>query len=48
MAEVGTTLEASARVREADDPRDCLIARFGPDKPLTLDAGVTIAPFQIA
>jgi homoserine O-acetyltransferase len=35
-------------VREADNPRDSLIACFGPDKPLRLDAGVELAPFQIA
>ena len=34
--------------READDPRDSLIARFGADKPLKLDAGVELSPFQIA
>ncbi|HET9176483.1 MAG TPA: homoserine O-acetyltransferase, partial [Pseudolabrys sp.] len=34
--------------READHPRDSLIARFGADKPLKLDAGVELAPFQIA
>jgi homoserine O-acetyltransferase len=48
MAEVGTAPSTSARIREADDPRDCLVARFGADKPLKLDAGVTLAPFQIA
>jgi homoserine O-acetyltransferase len=35
-------------VRIADNPRDSEIARFGPDKPLALDAGVTLSPFQIA
>jgi homoserine O-acetyltransferase len=35
-------------VREADAPRDTLLARFGPDKPLRLDAGVDLSPFQIA
>jgi len=48
MADVGTAPEASARSREADSPRDCLVARFGADKPLKLDAGVTLSPFQIA
>ena len=33
-------------VRNADHPRDSLIAHF--DKPLTLDAGVELKPFQIA
>jgi homoserine O-acetyltransferase len=34
--------------READNPRESLIARFGPDAPLALDAGVALSPFQIA
>ena len=48
MADVQAVANTSARVREADHPRDCLVARFGADKPLQLDAGVTLAPFQIA
>ena len=35
-------------VRDADHPRDSQIAHFGADKPLKLDAGVELAPFQIA
>ena len=31
MADVGTALDTSARVREADTPRDSLVARFGAD-----------------
>ncbi len=34
--------------READEPHDSALAQFGPDKPLKLDAGVELAPFQIA
>jgi len=34
--------------READHPRDSQIVCFGPDKPLRLDAGVELSPFQIA
>ena len=34
--------------READHPRDSLVARFGADKPLRLDAGISLSPFQIA
>jgi homoserine O-acetyltransferase len=34
--------------READNPRESLVVRFGPDKPLKLDAGVELSPFQIA
>jgi homoserine O-acetyltransferase len=33
--------------READNPRSPLV-RFGPDKPLRLDAGLDLTPFQIA
>ena len=40
--------DAQERAREADHPRDSLIAHFGPDKPLKLDAGVSLSPFQIA
>jgi homoserine O-acetyltransferase/O-succinyltransferase len=46
MADVGTTLETVARGREADTPRNSLVARIG--RPLKLDAGVDLAPFQIA
>src|SRR5215210_1607294 len=35
-------------VREADNPRDSELVRFGPEKPLRLDAGVELSPFQIA
>lgn len=35
------------RVREADRPHSPVVT-FGPDKPLRLDAGVDLAPFQVA
>jgi homoserine O-acetyltransferase len=35
------------RVREADHPQS-LLARFGADQPLKLDAGVALSPFQVA
>jgi homoserine O-acetyltransferase len=38
----------AAGTREADSPRESLLVRFGPDKPLKLDAGVDLSPFQIA
>ena len=38
---------ASDRAREADNPHS-LVVRFGADKPLRLDAGVDLSPFQIA
>jgi homoserine O-acetyltransferase len=37
----------SERTREADNPRSPLV-RFAADKPLRLDAGVDLSPFQIA
>src|SRR5512138_2908925 len=41
--------ESRARAirREADEPRSQVV-QFGSDKPLRLDAGVDLAPFQIA
>src|SRR5258707_5411468 len=39
--------ETADRAREADDPRSPVV-RFDADKPLRLDAGVDLAPFQIA
>ena len=49
MAEANVTaLDLRAAIRDADNPRDSLLVRFGPDKPLKLDAGVDLAPFQIA
>ena len=39
---------AETSKRDADDPRDSLIVRFGDDKPLKLDSGVSLAPFQVA
>jgi homoserine O-acetyltransferase len=41
-------LARDAIVRDADNPRDSHVAQFGPDKPLKLDAGVDLSPFQIA
>jgi homoserine O-acetyltransferase len=40
-------LSAPDRVREADRPHSAFLV-FGADKPLKLDAGVELAPFQIA
>jgi homoserine O-acetyltransferase/O-succinyltransferase len=49
MNEVRTSMtEVADSPREADQPRESLMAYFGPDKPLRLDAGVDLAPFQIA
>src|SRR6476659_9328851 len=40
--------EVADSPREADQPHESLIAHFGADRPLTLDAGVELSPFQIA
>jgi len=45
---VSTARETLGAPREADNPRDSLLARFGADKPLKLDAGVELSPVQIA
>ena len=47
MAEASTMLDVTDRVRETDRPHS-LVVEFGPDKPLKLDAGVELSPFQIA
>src|SRR5262245_65077212 len=46
-ADFSVALDAVDRVSEADHPHS-LVARFGLDKPLHLDAGIELAPFQIA
>ena len=48
MGDVDTAPDAASRAREADAPRNSLVARLGADRPLKLDAGVELAPFQIA
>lgn len=47
-AELTDARDEADAPREADQPHDSLVARFGADKPLKLDAGVELAPFQIA
>jgi homoserine O-acetyltransferase len=47
MVEASATLDRNDRVREADEPRSPVV-HFGPDRPLKLDAGVELSPFQIA
>ncbi|HZN28621.1 MAG TPA: alpha/beta fold hydrolase, partial [Xanthobacteraceae bacterium] len=49
MVEVELRLvpDPADRVREADAPHSPVV-RFGLDKPLRLDAGIDLAPFQIA
>src|SRR5476649_1142258 len=50
MAEfnVSSPREAGGAARDADHPRESGVAHFGADKPLKLDAGVELSPFQIA
>ena len=43
----GVANRALAVRREADEPRSPVV-RFGPDKPLKLDARVELSPFQVA
>ncbi len=47
-ADVSVTRDAAGALREADHPRQSLLVRFGREAPLKLDAGVELAPFQIA
>jgi homoserine O-acetyltransferase len=46
-AELSNRPDTTGPTREADNPRS-LVARFGRDRPLKLDAGVELSPFQIA
>jgi homoserine O-acetyltransferase/O-succinyltransferase len=41
-------LQPTPVVRDADSPRDTLVVRFGADRPLKLDSGIALSPFQIA
>src|SRR2546430_17681295 len=45
-ADFSVALHPADRAREADNPHS-LVVRFGMDKPLALDAGIELAPFQI-
>src|SRR5258707_14747059 len=47
MAETQLKDDHAMRLREAEHPQS-LVVRFGADQPLKLDAGVALAPFQIA
>jgi len=49
MSDTDTPLHTDARAsRDADAPRASELVRFGSDKPLKLDAGVSLSPFQVA
>jgi homoserine O-acetyltransferase/O-succinyltransferase len=47
-ANLSSTRGKTGPPREADNPRESLVAHFGADNPLALDAGVALSPFQIA
>ena len=47
MAEARLKPDLRDRLGEAENPHSH-VARFGPDRPLKLDAGVELSPFQIA
>src|ERR1700736_3855013 len=46
-ADFSIALDPADRAREADYPHSPVV-RFGPDRPLRLDAGIDLVPFQIA
>ena len=46
-AQLSIRPEVNGHMREADNPQSPVV-RFGSDKPLKLDAGVELSPFQIA
>src|SRR6516164_2947611 len=46
-AEFSIVVDPAERAREADYPHSPVV-RFGKDQPLRLDAGIDLAPFQIA
>ena len=41
-------LQPTPATRDADAPRDTLVVRFDADRPLQLDSGIALSPFQIA
>jgi homoserine O-acetyltransferase len=48
MAEADLKSTQSFRAKEAESPRESLVVRFGADRPLKLDSGIELSPFQIA
>ena len=48
MAEAELQSTPVTRARDADIPRESLLVRFGPDRPLKLDSGIELSPFQVA
>ncbi len=48
MAEAKLQSTPVTRARDADAARDSLVVRFEADRPLKLDSGIELSPFQIA
>jgi homoserine O-acetyltransferase len=48
MAEADLKSTPGARTREAESARESLVVRFGPERPLKLDSGISLSPFQVA
>jgi homoserine O-acetyltransferase len=49
-AKLQSTRESTpaTRARDADTPRESQLVRFGPERPLKLDSGIELSPFQVA
>jgi homoserine O-acetyltransferase len=47
-ADLKSTKGVRSRAQEAESPRESLVVRFGADRPLKLDSGIALSPFQIA
>jgi homoserine O-acetyltransferase len=48
MTEADLKSMQGGRTREAESARESLVVRFGPERPLKLDSGIALSPFQIA
>jgi homoserine O-acetyltransferase len=48
MAEADLKSTQGGSTREAESARESLVVRFGPERPLKLDSGIALSPFQIA
>jgi len=48
MAEADLKSVQGGRTREAESAKESLVVRFGPERPLKLDSGIALSPFQIA
>jgi homoserine O-acetyltransferase len=48
MTEADLKSTHGGRTREAESARESHVVRFGPERPLKLDSGIALSPFQIA